>query len=125
MTRAIRVGGGLFVCGLLAFAFARNEQPTTAQEPKAKLPADDYATTVQPLVKKYCLGCHSTKAKKGSLDLERFTGIHDIRKDLKAWQNIVEQIEAGQMPPEEKPQLSADEKKKLLAWIRGFLDSEA
>lgn len=96
-----------------------------AQEPKADAKPADYATAVQPLVKKYCLNCHSTKAKKGSLDLERFATLADVRKDVKVWQGIIEQIEAGEMPPKERPQPTDTEKKALLAWIRGFLDAEA
>ncbi len=94
----------------------------TAQ--KAADPKADFAT-VQPLLQKYCLGCHSTKLKRGSLDLERFSTLDHIRKDLKPWQGLIEQIEAGEMPPKDKPQPTADEKKQLLAWVRGFLDSEA
>ena len=96
----------------------------TAQKPQPDLTAE-YATSARPIIQKYCLGCHSTKAKKGSLDLERFGTLDDIRKDLKPWQALIELIEAGEMPPKEKPQPSADEKKQLLAWVRGFLDAEA
>jgi mono/diheme cytochrome c family protein len=124
-TRHVRVGVALFVGALLAFALTRFDHATTAQEPKASTKPADYATAIQPLVKKYCLGCHSTKAKKGSLDLERFATLDDIRKDVKVWQSIIEQIEAGEMPPKEKPQPTADEKKLLLTWVRGFLDAEA
>ena len=69
-------------------------------------PADlaaEYAAAVQPLLAKYCLGCHSTKAKKkGSLDLERFASLDDVRKDLKPWQAMIEMLEAGEMPPKEQ-----------------------
>ncbi len=116
---------GFALIAMLAFALTRDQQPTAAQEPKVDAKPGDYATTVQPMVKKYCLECHSTKAKKGSLDLERFATINDVRKDVKVWQGIIEQIEAGEMPPKEKPQPSAEEKKQLLAWIRAFLDTEA
>ena len=34
-------------------------------------------------------------------------------------------LEAGEMPPKEKPQPTAAEKKQLIEWVRGFLDSEA
>ena len=93
-----------------------------AQKPVADAKAD---YTVRPILQKYCLDCHSTKAKKGSLDLERFSIADDIRKDLKVWQGIIEQIEAGEMPPKEKPQPTDAEKKQLIAWIRNFLDAEA
>ncbi len=93
---------------LVALLLVRDEQPTSAQEPKADAKPADYATAVQPLVKKYCLNCHSTKAKKGSLDLERFATLADVRKDVKVWQGIIEQIEAGEMPPKEQPQPTDD-----------------
>ncbi len=109
------------VGALLAFGFAYSDRPTAAQEPK---PAD-YATTIQPILKAYCLDCHSAKAKKGSLDLERFSTPADIRKDVKVWQSLIEQVEAGEMPPKEKRQPTADEKKRLLAWVKNFLDAEA
>jgi hypothetical protein len=119
----VRISAALVLCALFLFVLAPPTHPTRAQEPKGK--AEEYAPAIQPLVKKYCLGCHSTKLKRGSLDLERFAAPDDVRKDLKVWQGVIEQLEAGEMPPKEKPQPSADEKKQLLAWARGFLDAEA
>ena len=49
----------------------------------------------------------------------------DVRKDLKPWQQMIEQLEAGEMPPKEKPQPTADERKQLIAWVAAFLDAEA
>ena len=85
----------------------------------------EYAMVIQPILKKHCLTCHSTKLKKGSLDLERFTSLDQARKDLKPWQHLIEQLEAEQMPPKEKPQPTAEERKLVIAWARGFLDAEA
>ena len=119
--RALLTGAfGLAALALAALTPPR-ERPALAQEPK---PAD-FAGDVRPLLKAYCLSCHSSKAKKGSLDLERFATIADVRADVKVWQAIIEQVEAGEMPPKGKPQPTADEKGRLLAWVRGFLDAEA
>jgi hypothetical protein len=85
----------------------------------------EYAAIVRPLVEKYCLSCHSAKLKKGSLDLERFATIEDIRKDLKVCQQTIEMLTADEMPPAGKPQPTADERKALLNWTRNFLDAEA
>lgn len=115
---------GLVACSLIMFVAVRINRPTAAQEPKKDLPVD-YAQTVRPLIKKYCLGCHSTQAKKGSLDLERFVTTDDLRKELKVWQAVIEQIDAGEMPPKERPQPTAEEKQQIMAWVRGFLDAEA
>ncbi|HEY7158076.1 MAG TPA: DUF1592 domain-containing protein [Gemmataceae bacterium] len=71
------------------------------------------------------MSCHSTKIKKGSLDLERFASFDRVRKDLKPWPQMIEMLEAGEMPPKKKPQPTAQERKRLVAWARGFLDAEA
>ncbi|HKD36554.1 MAG TPA: DUF1592 domain-containing protein [Pirellulales bacterium] len=84
-----------------------------------------FAGKVRPIVTRYCLSCHSAKEKKGELDLERFSSIGDARHDLKAWQSVIEMLEAGEMPPKEKPQPTPDERKVLISWAREFLDAEA
>src|SRR4051812_794059 len=67
-------------------------------------PSTEYTTAIRPLLDKYCINCHSTKLKKGSLDLERFTSATEIRKNLKVWQQTIEMLESDEMPPKEKPQ---------------------
>src|SRR4051794_28271326 len=108
---------GLCVIGLVAVPSG-----SESADPPA---ATEYTSTVAPLLKRYCLDCHSTKLKKGHLDLERFATFADLRKDPKPWAGVIEQLEAGEMPPKDKPQPTADEKKRLVAWARGFLDGEA
>lgn len=97
---------------------------TASQEPAQKL-TDAFTSNIQPILKKYCLSCHSTADKKGSLDLERFTNLDHLRQDIKPWQNMIEQIETGEMPPKKKPQPTEAEKKQLITWVKTFLDHEA
>lgn len=85
----------------------------------------DYAERVLPLASKYCTGCHSTKDKKGDLDLERFKSIDDLRKDLRVWSHVAENLENGEMPPKKHPQPTPDERQVLISWVKAFLDAEA
>lgn len=117
--------GALLGAALLAACLLRFGPASPAQERHPAGPAEDYSTLVRPLLQKYCLGCHSTRAKKGSLDLERFATLADLRSDLKPWQTLLEQVEAGEMPPANRPQPTAEEKARLLTRVRGFLDAEA
>lgn len=94
----------------------------SAQEPDL---AREYRERIRPLVSTYCSTCHSTKDKKGDLDLERFGSIDDIRKDPRPWLHVVEQVETGEMPPKKKPQPTDLEKAALLRWTRSMLDAEA
>ena len=85
----------------------------------------DYSRQAQPILKQYCLGCHSTEKHKGDLDLERFTSLSEVMKHTKVWQGVVEQIALGEMPPKEKPQPSVAEKERLQQWVNAALDAAA
>jgi hypothetical protein len=84
-----------------------------------------FAAKVRPMIARYCLGCHSTKVKKGDLDLERFSSLEVARHDLKPWQSVIEMLSAEEMPPKAKPQPTTDERKWLIGWTHDWLDAEA
>ncbi len=103
-------------------------QVVCGQVSDKRLPADfkdGYAASVHPLITKYCSSCHSAKLKKGSLDLEQFATLQQVRKDLKTWQQVIEMLESGEMPPKKKPQPTDQERHEIISWTRGFLDAEA
>ena len=87
--------------------------------------AADYDDRILPLVKTYCVGCHSTKTKKGGLDLERFATLQQVRADVEPWQSMLEMLESDEMPPQGKPRPSAEERRQLIGWIRDLLQREA
>src|SRR6266513_486720 len=87
--------------------------------------AADYEQEIRPLLKEYCLGCHSTEKHKGDLDLERFTSLSEVMKHPKVWQGVVEQISLGEMHPKEKPQPAEAQRVRLLGWANGVLDETA
>src|SRR6266571_468911 len=87
--------------------------------------AADYEREIRPLLKEYCLGCHSTEKHKGDLDLERFTSLIEVMKQPKVWQGVVEQISLGEMPPKEKPQPAEAQRVQLLGWANAVLDDVA
>src|SRR6185295_15228968 len=84
-----------------------------------------FERTIRPMVKQYCLGCHSTEKQKGDLDLERFLTLDDVLKHPKAWQGVIEQLSLGEMPPKEKPQPTATERERLIDWVTRALDQAA
>jgi len=40
---------------------------------------------IAPLLKQYCLGCHSAEKHKGDLNLERFTSFKEVSAEAKIW----------------------------------------
>ncbi|KAF0175233.1 MAG: hypothetical protein FD161_3381 [Limisphaerales bacterium] len=86
-----------------------------------RLVAADFQKEIRPLLSEFCNKCHSTKDHKGDLDLERFKSLDAVKRDAKVWQQVEEQLELGEMPPKDKPQLSTAQKARLVAWVRGTL----
>jgi hypothetical protein len=85
----------------------------------------DFGKDVQPLLKEYCLNCHSTKKQKGDLDLERFTSLDLVKRDPGVWEHSLEQIHNNEMPPKDKPRPTPEQMKLLTSWMQGTLDQIA
>jgi AraC-like DNA-binding protein len=87
--------------------------------------ADEYATQVRPLAREFCLGCHSTAARTGELDLERFSTLDEARRDTKAWLKVAEMLDNGEMPPKSAKQPAPEQRKELRGWVERYLHAEA
>ncbi len=85
----------------------------------------DYEITVHPVLKQYCLDCHSTEKQEGELDLERFASLAEVRRDVNAWQKVAEMLDNGEMPPEDSKQPGDAEREQLRSWVRSYLNAEA
>ena len=91
--------------------------PTLASAASANTNPAFFEKSVRPVIKEYCLACHSTEKQKGDLDLERFSSIEDVKKHPKIWQGVIDQLNLGEMPPKEKPQPTSAQREEFLAWI--------
>ena len=81
-----------------------------------------YQQRIQPLLKAYCLDCHSEEKKKGEVDLTKFSSLSSVQQDFKLWQTVLQQVEEEEMPPK-KPLPSAEERREIVDWIHGMLDT--
>lgn len=98
---------------------------TAAEVPGTRTVERDFGRKALPVIKEYCLGCHSTEKHKGDLDLERFTSSVEVLKHPKVWQGVVEQMALGEMPPKEKPQPSKSQRDQLTGWVNAALEVAA
>jgi len=85
----------------------------------------DFESKTHPILKQYCLKCHSTEAQEGDLDLERFQALEQIRREPRVWEKVVEMLDNGEMPPKKSRQLSDLQRTELRGWVRSYLDAEA
>jgi hypothetical protein len=100
--------------------------PTRAADAPDFAPlAKEYDAQTHPLLKQFCIDCHSTADPEGELDLERFATLKDVRHAPTAWQKVAEMLDNGEMPPKDADQLSPDQRKQLRGWVQRYLDTEA
>ena len=87
--------------------------------------ADDYIDGIWPYVQKYCVECHNSKVHRGELDLTRYGSDGDVAAHFRRWNNIVEFIRNGEMPPEDAKQPDISESKAVVAVVERILLAEA
>ena len=113
---------GLMYTAWVSHFYAADEPAPKAISGKS---SDLFEKQIQPLLVKTCGKCHGQKPKHSDLDLVSFGTAKAILAKPKVLADIAERLNAGDMPPKEAPQPSESERKQLLDWIKGALDSEA
>jgi hypothetical protein len=109
----------LGVAGLRTAADDRPEPASAAVEAR-------FRAEVRPLLEAYCLGCHGKDKPKGDLDLSGFTTAESVARDLPQWELVLEQLEAGSMPPAKAAKRpSAEARGAAVAWIKAIRKAEA
>lgn len=85
--------------------------------------ADDFARVATPLLGKYCYECHGEKKQKGGIEVHHLTSAESALQHHRFLENIAEQIENGDMPPEDDVEVlpTVDERKALVGEIHSIL----
>ncbi|MDD9865358.1 MAG: DUF1587 domain-containing protein, partial [Verrucomicrobiales bacterium] len=80
-----------------------------AAEPEEMLPEKHVA-----LLEAYCLDCHDSDTRKGKVDLEALSFQVTSLEQAELWQKVLNAMNAGEMPPENKRQPKNVEKADFL-----------
>ncbi|MEQ8790391.1 MAG: DUF1592 domain-containing protein [Pirellulaceae bacterium] len=76
---------------------------------------DAFTTRIAPVLERRCRSCHGEQRQEGRIRLDE---IREFRVDDRhLWTMVHEKLSAGQMPPEDAPQLTAAEREEILKWI--------
>ena len=108
----------LVSCGLTGMSHAARSF-SAEPSPSAEL------QRVLTFVEKNCTACHNDKDKKADLSLTGFRDEGSIFKGRKIWGQVIEMVEAGEMPPKDKPRPTADETASFLADVKGVFKQAA
>ena len=111
------------LCGLALAADDKKEaaRKATLEAADKKASAENmaaYKDEVRPFLEKHCIGCHGPKKLKGDLALDLLDP--DMKESTSAarWAVVRDQLENGDMPPDDKPQPPLEQSDKVLAWIK-------
>lgn len=75
----------------------------------AAAPGDESLDKVRPFLKQHCYECHGEKTQKNELRFDTLGSDLSRKETLEIWQGIVDQLNLGAMPPDNRPQPKADE----------------
>lgn len=79
-----------------------------------------------PLITRFCADCHSGENPEAHLDLEQLIARPAFATQFRTWEQVIERLKDGTMPPPEAPppeapQPSAPQRKELIEAIAGGL----
>lgn len=90
-------------------------------------PATPQAFNNHPQLKilgKYCLECHDEATAKGRFSLESLPWTFSNGDPAKRWTLVHDRLQAGSMPPADKPQPSASEREEVVRYLDTELSRE-
>jgi mono/diheme cytochrome c family protein len=108
----------LALAATAAFGVAQGQQDARAQ-----LEAR-FAQTVRPFLATYCVTCHGKQQPTAQLDLGAFTTMAALMQDGHRWSQVLERVEAGEMPPKAARQPTPVERRAVVVWFRAVGDHE-
>ena len=109
------------LCSVSGFAFGEESNPTVLEEQSEKGGTHlEETPTIASFFKDHCTKCHNAKKKKGGINFLKLT---DFRlENAKHWQEALDNLQRGDMPPEESIQPSIANRKAFVAQVLKELD---
>lgn len=83
---------------------------------------EEYGKKIQPLIEKYCSGCHSGAEAESGLAFNNFADAKSVFRQRRIWEKVAVRIDIADMPPVDSPQPSPEDRKTLTSWIQSTLN---
>ena len=78
---------------------------------------EGHKSHVKVFFEAYCIKCHGPDKSKGKLTLHTLDGDLSAGQDLARWEDILDVLEYGEMPPEDEKQPKGVEKQAIMQWV--------
>ncbi len=87
--------------------------------------ADDFQQQLQPLFARHCVKCHGGEKVKGKVNLKEIANANQFLAKPELIKEIIDVIDADDMPPEDEPQLDPADRGELLTTLKAMLRTAA
>lgn len=81
-----------------------------------------FASDVRPLLNKYCVRCHGSKQQKGERRFDKLNGELPDDNALVDLQDVLDQLNLGEMPPKKAAQPTNEDRRRATAWLTRRID---
>jgi hypothetical protein len=122
MLRLLRTGALALLILPVARTIAAADEPAPAPGPAAiaeEAAAARFASEVVPFLSKHCYSCHGNGKRKADLALDAYRDGRGIQENREVFENVLEMVRTGEMPPKPRPRPPAAETEAAL----GALDT--
>src|SRR6185503_12999749 len=82
-----------------------------------------YADRVRPFLARHCEDCHAGEKPKGDFRLDHLDPAFAARTAEERWRSVLEQLQAGAMPPKKKARPAEADLRAVKEWIAGRIAS--
>jgi mono/diheme cytochrome c family protein len=111
----------LILCAIAGEALAG---AAPAQQP-SRSTSVAFDRDVKPLLNRLCAGCHGAKDPKGHLRMDTLDADIVGGTDAETWQDVLDRVNLGEMPPPKAKQPTKAERQLLVRWLTQALRDAA
>ena len=76
-----------------------------------------FMETVKPFIEKHCVTCHGARTAKAGYRIDLLGNDFSVPSVAEQWKEVIDRINAGEMPPEGRPRPDVSQATELVAWV--------
>jgi hypothetical protein len=84
----------------------------------------EFTRTVRPFIETYCITCHGSQQPAAQMDLSGFTTMAALMQDGRRWSQMLERLEAEEMPPKGARHPTPGERHAAVDWFHAVREHE-
>lgn len=105
------------VAAATLFLSAHSFSAEAAAPPRTHVPRK----SLEPFLEQYCIQCHGANKQRGQVRFDTIDWTITNNDTAQRWQDVLDQLNAGEMPPDDEPQPSNEQLSHALDSLTGAL----